>query len=109
MVPTDEQFQNGGRSDRQEQTMELVQAMALVSWHVDRLQEHVERDMEARGVWRHWGVRSSLCQPRRGYVGCNSSGVPELPEEWTRGPRGSGRVREARSANKIKESIYSCN
>ena len=24
MVPTDEQFQNGGRSDRQEQAMELV-------------------------------------------------------------------------------------
>ena len=95
--------------------MELVQAMALVGRHVDMPPEHVERAMEARGVWRPWSeqqtwvVRSSLCQPRRGYVGCNSSGVPELPEEWTRGPRGSGRVRAARSANKIKEIIYSCN
>ena len=115
MVPTDEQFQNGGRSDRQEQALELVQAMALVGRHVDMPPEHVERAMEARGVWRPWSeqqtwvVRSSLCQPRRGYVGCNSSGVPELPEEWTRGPSGSGRVRAARSANKIKEIIYSCN
>ena len=33
MVPTDEQFQNGGRSDRQEQALELVQAMALVGRH----------------------------------------------------------------------------
>ena len=54
IVPTDEQFQHGGRSDRQEQAMELVQAMALVSWHVDRLQEHVERDMEARVVLSPW-------------------------------------------------------
>ena len=67
MVPTDEQFQNGGRSDRQEQALELVQAMALVGRHVDMLPEHVERDMEARGVWRPrsekqtWVMRSSLC------------------------------------------------
>ena len=96
IVPTDEQFQHGGRSDRQEQAMELVQAMALVSWHVDRLQEHVERDMEARGVWRYWGVRSSLCQPRRGYIGCNSSGVPEDMVVMGHSTRCSTRCRSTR-------------
>ena len=54
MVHTDEQGQHGGRSGSQQQAVEPVQEMALVDRHVDMPQEHVERDMEARGVWRPW-------------------------------------------------------
>ena len=52
LVSTEEQGQHGEKNKKQGQVVEPVQTMTLVGRHMETPKEHVERAMDARGMWR---------------------------------------------------------
>ena len=52
LVSTEEQGQHEEKNKKQGQVAEPVQTMTLVGRHVEKPKEHVERAMDARGMWR---------------------------------------------------------
>ena len=52
LVSTEEQGQHGEKNKKQGKVVEPVQTMTLVGRHMETPKEHVERAMDARGMWR---------------------------------------------------------
>ena len=52
LVSTEEQGQHEEKNKKQGQVAEPVQTMTLVGRHMETPKEHVERAMDARGMWR---------------------------------------------------------